>query len=87
MSRVGFYIGIAECGCVRGLLVDDERTTAGEIAEFAERQAQMNRRMKHVPAGQKPPGVNPDCTEHARKKPNPDATPLPEWRAKPGKEL
>lgn len=21
------------------------------------------------------------------KKPNPDATPLPEWRAKPGKEL
>lgn len=63
MSLVGYYVGIARCGCVRGALVDDELTTAKGIAEFALRQQKAKRQMKHVEKIDWRP--HPDCTEHA----------------------
>lgn len=42
-----FYVGVAKCGCVRALLVDDDKTTPDEIASFAKRQKKMDRRMEH----------------------------------------
>lgn len=47
MDSNAFYVGIAECGCIRALLVDDEHTTPDEIASFAKRQKKMKRRMEH----------------------------------------
>lgn len=42
-----FYVGIAECGCIRAMLVDDDQTTPDEIASFAKRQKKMKMRMAH----------------------------------------
>lgn len=58
-----FYVGIAECGCVRAAQVDDEQTTAKEVAEFARRQQQKGRTMAHVEG--EPWMFNPDCRTHA----------------------
>ena len=62
-TPTGFYVGIATCGCVRGALVDDEDTTPKEVAEFARRQQQAKRQMKHVDAIDWTP--HPECKEHA----------------------
>ena len=59
----GFYVGIGKCGCVRGALVDDEDTTPKEVAEFARRQQQAKRTMRHVDEIDWTP--HPDCKEHA----------------------
>lgn len=61
-----FYVGIGPCGCVRASLVDDEYTTAGEIADFARRQKTMKRTMRHVETaqGESPWTLNPECVEH-----------------------
>lgn len=58
----GYYVGIAKCGCERAWLIDDDETTAKEIADFARRQQQMKRSMKHVERMNLEPA--PDCTEH-----------------------
>lgn len=42
-----FYAGVRECGCMTALMVDDESTTAEEIAEFATEMAKLNRRVVH----------------------------------------
>ena len=42
-----FYIGISKCGCITATLVDDENTTAKEIAEFARSMQKTKRRMSH----------------------------------------
>lgn len=63
MTTHCFYIGIAECGCVRGALIDDERTTPEEVADFARRQQQMKRQIRHVEKVDWTPA--PGCTKHA----------------------
>lgn len=62
MAGHSYYIGIAECGCERAWLIDDEDTTPKEIAEFAKRQAKMKRRMVHAPTMTWE--ANPECQEH-----------------------
>ena len=42
-----FYVGITECGCITAALVDDEKTTAKEIAQFARDMHKTKRRMEH----------------------------------------
>ena len=42
-----FYVGITECGCITAALVDDEKTTAKEIAQFASDMHKTKRRMEH----------------------------------------
>lgn len=64
MSNHKYYVGIAACGCVRALLIDDEKTTAKEIADFARRQAQMKRRMEHRDGGDWAP--KPGCEDHCQ---------------------
>ena len=61
----GFYVGVAKCGCERAWLIDDNETTEKEVADFARRQHQSNRTMKHVENLTLEPAVG--CTEHQEK--------------------
>lgn len=47
MSASNFYVGISECGCISAMLVDDNDTTAKEVADFARRMQRTKRRMQH----------------------------------------
>ena len=42
-----FYVGIKACGCITAALVDDEKTTPKDIAEFARDMHKTKRRMEH----------------------------------------
>lgn len=42
-----FYVGISGCGCITAALVDDEKTTAKDIAQFARDMHKTKRRMEH----------------------------------------
>lgn len=42
-----FYVGIRSCGCITAALVDDEKTTPKEIAQFAREMHKTKRRMEH----------------------------------------
>lgn len=46
-EKKGFYVGVKACGCLTACLVDDENTTAKEVAEFAREMHKTGRRMKH----------------------------------------
>ena len=43
-----FYIGVKDCGCTTACLVDDDETTAKEVAEFAREMHKTGRKLKHV---------------------------------------
>lgn len=43
-----FYAGVRPCGCMTAMLVDDEKTTAKELASFARDMAKTGRTVKHV---------------------------------------
>lgn len=46
---MGYYIGVAKCcGNVTAALVDDQRTTAKEVGEFAHNVVSSGREFKHV---------------------------------------
>ncbi len=60
-----YYVGVAACGCTRLALIDEDLTSATEVADFAKRQAKLGRRMEHV-AAEFPWRVAPDCAEHSK---------------------
>nr|MBL8412754.1 hypothetical protein [Dechloromonas sp.] len=47
-----FYTGVKPCGCVTALLVDDDETTAKEVADFAREMHKTGRKMKHAELSQ-----------------------------------
>jgi hypothetical protein len=63
METRRFYFGVRECGCVTAALVDDELTTAAEIADFARRMAKTKRRVQHreVTTGELESLMTKDC--------------------------
>lgn len=72
----GFYVGIAKCGCERAWLVDGDKTTPQEIAEFARRQKSAKRHMTHAERINNTP--HPDCVNHATNGLGYDTTPTPD---------
>lgn len=46
-TKTGFYVAIRACGCVRATLVDDEDTSAKDLADFARRAQKANYRVAH----------------------------------------
>lgn len=47
-EKKSFYTGVKPCGCVTALLVDDEKTTAKEVADFARNMHKTGRNMHHA---------------------------------------
>lgn len=43
-----FYVGKRSCGCITAALVDDDKTTPDEIAEFARSMKGTQRRVEHL---------------------------------------
>ena len=47
-DRKSFYLGVKPCGCVTASLVDDEMTTAKDVANFAKDMHKTGRKMRHA---------------------------------------
>lgn len=47
-KRQSFYIGTKACGCVTAAMVDDEQTTAKDVADFAREMHKTGRKLSHV---------------------------------------
>lgn len=48
LEKKSFYIAVKPCGCVTACLVDDDKTTAKEVADFARDMHKTGRKMNHV---------------------------------------
>lgn len=48
-SAARCYLGIKSCGCATAILVDDEHTTPGQVAEFAKKLHKRGDRMENLP--------------------------------------
>lgn len=48
LERKSFYPGVKACGCTTALLVDDDKTTAKDVADFAREMHKTGRKMNHV---------------------------------------
>lgn len=47
-ERKIFYIGVKPCGCITACMVDDDKTTAKEVSDFAKNMHKTGRKMKHA---------------------------------------
>ncbi len=47
-ERNSFDIGVKSCGCITACMVDDDKTTAKDVADFAKNMHKTGRKMKHA---------------------------------------
>lgn len=47
-ERKSFYIGVKLCGCITASMVDDDKTTAKDVADFANNMHKTGRKIKHA---------------------------------------